>query len=157
MKRLKHQKGFTLAELLIVVAIIAVLVAISIPVFTSQLEKSREATDKANIRAAIAAVNAVALSPEYNGEVDFGSDGYLMLDNNLSLEQNNGKYVNTWIRLKQTKDGWSDNNEPDWGNVEVRGVPIAGCEAVVQYNFTASTDAGDNFEAGKFYVIYVDY
>ena len=37
----KKRKGFTLAELLIVVAIIAVLVAIGIPIFTSQLEKSR--------------------------------------------------------------------------------------------------------------------
>ena len=45
-----NNKGFTLAELLIVVAIIAVLVAIAIPVFTSQLEKSRESTDAANIR-----------------------------------------------------------------------------------------------------------
>lgn len=49
-----NKKGFTLAELLIVVAIIAVLVAIAIPVFTSQLEKSREAVDLANLRAAYA-------------------------------------------------------------------------------------------------------
>ena len=52
----KNNKGFTLAELLIVVAIIAVLVAIAIPVFTSQLEKSREATDMANVRSAYAAL-----------------------------------------------------------------------------------------------------
>ncbi len=51
----KNNKGFTLAELLIVVAIIAVLVAIAIPVFTSQLEKAREATDMANVRSAYAA------------------------------------------------------------------------------------------------------
>ena len=51
-----NKKGFTLAELLIVVAIIAVLVAIAIPVFTTQLEKSREATDLANLRSAYAAV-----------------------------------------------------------------------------------------------------
>ena len=48
----KENKGFTLPELLIVVAIIAVLVAIAIPVFTSQMEKAREATDLANCRAA---------------------------------------------------------------------------------------------------------
>ena len=51
---MKKSKGFTLAELLIVVAIIAVLVAISIPIFTAQLEKARESTDAANIRAAYA-------------------------------------------------------------------------------------------------------
>ena len=50
----KNNKGFTLAELLIVVAIIAVLVAIAIPVFTAQLEKAREATDLANVRSAYA-------------------------------------------------------------------------------------------------------
>ncbi len=52
----KNNKGFTLAELLIVVAIIAVLVAIAIPVFSSQLEKSKEATDIANVRSAYAQV-----------------------------------------------------------------------------------------------------
>ena len=59
-----NKKGFTLAELLIVVAIIAVLVAIAIPVFTSQLEKSREAVDAANIRAAYAEVMADAMTDE---------------------------------------------------------------------------------------------
>jgi prepilin-type N-terminal cleavage/methylation domain-containing protein len=49
------RKGFTLAELLVVVAIIAILVAVSIPIFTSKLEASREATDIANMRAAKAA------------------------------------------------------------------------------------------------------
>lgn len=61
----KNNKGFTLAELLIVVAIIAVLAAIAIPVFTTQLEKAKEATDMANIRSAYAEVSANLLtSPE---------------------------------------------------------------------------------------------
>jgi type IV pilus assembly protein PilA len=58
----KRNKGFTLAELLIVVAIIGVLVAISIPIFTSQLEKAREATDAANIRSQYAEVMAEAIT-----------------------------------------------------------------------------------------------
>lgn len=47
----KKQKGFTLAELLIVVAIIAVLVAVAIPIFRNQLEKARRAVDMQNARA----------------------------------------------------------------------------------------------------------
>lgn len=48
---MRDKKGFTLAELMIVVAIIGVLVAISIPIFTSQLHKAEVATDWANVRA----------------------------------------------------------------------------------------------------------
>ena len=63
------RKGFTLAELLIVVAIIAVLVAVAIPVFGSQLEKSREAADLANVRAAYAEVLTEANMGIYDKEV----------------------------------------------------------------------------------------
>ena len=59
-----NKKGFTLAELLVVVAIIGVLVAISIPIFTSQLEKSREAVDIANLRSAKAEAVAAYLSSD---------------------------------------------------------------------------------------------
>lgn len=49
-----NKKGFTLAELLIVVAIIAVLTAIAIPVFSGSLVRSKEAADMANVRACYA-------------------------------------------------------------------------------------------------------
>ncbi|MBO4418861.1 MAG: prepilin-type N-terminal cleavage/methylation domain-containing protein [Oscillospiraceae bacterium] len=48
----KDRRGFTLAELLLVVGVLAVLVAIVIPLFGTPLERSREATDIANIRSA---------------------------------------------------------------------------------------------------------
>lgn len=48
-------------EMLIVIAIIAVLIAVAIPVFASQLEKTREATDLANVRSAYAQVSTEAL------------------------------------------------------------------------------------------------
>ena len=55
MKTKEDKKGFTLAELLIVVAIIGVLVAISVPIFTAQLKKATVATNQANARSAKAA------------------------------------------------------------------------------------------------------
>ncbi len=66
-----RRKGFTLAELLIVVAIVGVLVAVSIPVFTNQLEKAKIATDQANVRSAKAAAIAEYLSTGTTGEVKY--------------------------------------------------------------------------------------
>ena len=60
----ENKKGFTLAELLIVVAIIGVLVAVSIPIFTAQLGKARRATNQANARAAYAAASAAYLGDD---------------------------------------------------------------------------------------------
>lgn len=41
MRKMKNKKGFTLMEMLIVVAIIAILVAIAIPTFASSLNKAK--------------------------------------------------------------------------------------------------------------------
>ncbi|MBD9224340.1 MAG: prepilin-type N-terminal cleavage/methylation domain-containing protein [Clostridiales bacterium] len=47
---MKRNRGFTLMEMLIVVAIIAVLAAIAIPVFNGSLHKAKVAADMANVR-----------------------------------------------------------------------------------------------------------
>ena len=65
MNKIKNTKGFTLMEMLIVVAIIAVLVAIAIPTFTTSLNKARVATDEANIRSGYASVMAEILTNQY--------------------------------------------------------------------------------------------
>lgn len=59
---MNRKQGFTLAELLIVVAIIGVLVAVSVPIFTAQRRKAVDAVNKANIRAA----KAMALAAFYD-------------------------------------------------------------------------------------------
>lgn len=68
----QNRSGFTLMEMLIVIALIAVLVAIAIPTIASQLERSREAADLANVRAAYAQVSAEALlgDPQFTVTVD---------------------------------------------------------------------------------------
>lgn len=60
--RTQNKKGFTLAELLIVVAILGVLIAVAIPVFTSSLEKARLAVDDANERSVIAMASMYKLT-----------------------------------------------------------------------------------------------
>lgn len=90
-----NKKGFTLAELLVVVAIIAVLVAIAIPIFTSQLEKAREATDLANLRAAYAECTASVLTEKGNKDVTVNTDG--------SCQKK--------VTITQKKPEWTDENK----------------------------------------------
>ena len=63
-----NKKGFTLAELLIVVAIVAVLVAIAVPVFTAQLDRARLSTATANARSIYAEYVANCMAPADGGE-----------------------------------------------------------------------------------------
>ena len=94
MKKIRSsKKGFTLAELLIVVAIIGVLVGISIPIFTAQLEKSKKATNEANARAAKAAAVSDYLGAGKTGAVVYEYDvanGTIAIDASAATEDNDG-------------------------------------------------------------------
>lgn len=97
-------------ELLIVIAVIAVLVAVAVPTFTAQTEKAREATDLANIRNAYAEVMNKVLT---EGETEY------------SIE----------VPLEQAKDGWiTEDAENALDNLgEVEGEPVEGGKATVQW------------------------
>ncbi len=60
----KNKKGFTLIEMLVVIAIIAVLVAIIIPTVMSSTDKAAASTDAANLRNVLGQMNAVMLMNE---------------------------------------------------------------------------------------------
>lgn len=57
----KHKKGFTLIEMLVVIAIIAILVAIIIPTVTSASTRAKAATDAANLRSILGIANVLLL------------------------------------------------------------------------------------------------
>ena len=131
-QKIREKKGFTLAELLIVVAIIAVLVAIAIPIFTTQLEKAREGTDQANIRSAYAEVMAAALT-------DTAATHDTSLTN-VSRSGSDGTFVWTsTVDLKQTQNGWQGPAD-EIGGIDVSSMtPTAGGTCTITY--TQSTGA----------------
>ena len=117
----------------------AVLVAIAIPIFTSQLEKSREATDLANVRSAYAEVMTAALT----------SDGTVKY-NNATIKQDDGSYKAT-VTLKQQQNDW----QTDKSNLEIGGLkesddnwsgtPSKSGSCVITYKPAAADGTGESF------------
>lgn len=98
-----NKKGFTLAELLIVIAIIAVLIAIAIPTFAGALDNARRQTDHANIRAAYSIVQIAKLEGGLRVGVNtnLSSDGTYYFAKDGSITSNAGDaYI-----LKTNGDG----------------------------------------------------
>lgn len=117
-KKMKNKnRGFTIIELLIVVAIISILASIGIPVFSNSLEKSRESVDIANVRAAYADVMTSA---------------------------NLGEAAVKIVHLNQKKDGWQSMDPVKIGGIihyknqgdtdNWKGNPVAGGICEVSYN-----------------------
>lgn len=107
-------------EMLIVIAIVAVLISVAVPVLSSQLERSREAVDLVNVRSAYAQVSTEAL---------LGNTG-----------------VPVTVKLKQKQAGWQSadpvniggivhsNGDKDTDNWKGDAAPDGSC--VVSYDET---------------------
>ena len=127
------KKGFTLAELLVVVAIVGILVAISIPVFTAQLSKARKATNLANLRAAAVAEYLTSESEgtkTYNYDIATGTatatdDKAATTERKLddsatsgTAVDGNAKYTKFSVTVTTTTDGTGDNQVLVYGDKE---------------------------------------
>lgn len=83
--KMKKQGGFTLVEMLIVVAIIAILIMVSIPMVSSALERAREAVDEANERSAFGVAEVRYLS-SLGATGTETNDTYIKWDDTTSSE-----------------------------------------------------------------------
>ena len=127
---MSHQRarsGFTLLEMLIVVALIAILVSVAIPTFNKQAEISRETADLANVRSAYAEVMYAAMSDDEHAEY-----------HGAAIKQGDGTFRAIVDPLVQTVDGWTMNvsnlaigsvPSADWG-----GTPAANGSCTIAYD-----------------------
>lgn len=104
----KKNKGFTLAELLIVVAIIAILVAISLPLFSSQIAKANLQADQTHVSAAKASAVAEYLDTNSHDTITYYFDAGIAMAN-----KNNSEGIAGYG--KSTKDPYKKQTGADDG------------------------------------------
>ena len=93
----------------------AVLVAISIPIFSSQLEKSREAADEANIRSIYAQLSADVLTDTVVADnTNCPAAASYKVEKNDDLCTGTATYTMT-----QQKDGTASKNDITIGGVKI--------------------------------------
>lgn len=127
MKKLLNKKGFTLMEMLIVVAIIVILVAISIPSFSSSLDKANKATDDANLRSAKAAAVVQEL------------DGFFAADKTYHYD------VKTGVFVEGEPDAKKEEDKADFGSCSTHKK----ASAYIKYDVTAKAKWSNDKECGK--------
>ena len=134
----KEKRGFTLAELLVVVAIIGVLVAISIPIFTTQLEKARRSVDLYNARAVesvlVNAINdgSVQIPPGTNTNAAYGIWVTIKREGNGNWPQNYTQSGNVFyganpgiiINGNTNRGKWNSNNIDLQNIVKANGIDV---------------------------------
>lgn len=120
-KLLRNKKGFTLMEMLIVVAIIVILVAISVPTFSASLNEAKEAADDANFRAAKAAavVYAIENTVSANMYYDIDEGEFVTMPGTPEGYGQSSDYKGEYIVLETDGDvAWSGDITPPAGGGE---------------------------------------
>ena len=106
-----------------------VLVAISIPIFTGQLEKAREATDAANIRAAYAAVSTDVL---LDSQADDTANG---------VTYAKGVYTAT-VKSTQKEDNWQTLGTANNTDMEIGGLKVKALKDGATWTITGTVSTG---------------
>lgn len=120
LKKFTNKKGFTLMEMLIVVAIIVILVAIAIPTFTSSLNKAKAGVDLANIRSGYANAQIIAMTEgsEANGTYGLNKDGTVSDKDGTGTytTQSDSKYVADGTSIAGQFAVGTGTNNVSWGS-----------------------------------------
>lgn len=75
MKNLKNKKGFTLVELIVVIAILGILALFLVPQFQGYSQDAKVQVAKANTRTVWTAANAALTQSEYDDKIEVTENG----------------------------------------------------------------------------------
>lgn len=144
---MKNNKGFSLVELIIVIAIMAVLVGVLAPTYLQYVEKSKKSNDVSTVDSIVSAIEICAIDPEvttvgsWDLKIVVDTAGTTVTSSNAKMKAAFEAIVPTTTKLKSTKWDSANNKfvitatpDGDYGKVKISMV-------------TGGSDANDEFHA----------
>jgi len=139
--RKKNSKGFSLVELIIVIAIMAILVGILAPQFVQYVNKSRKSTDIKNIQEIISAVQVYVADSE--NKVTSTSAGSLVIPAQNTKYTPSTADTNTNIVDKAMISAGINSFTPKSGEYAQTTISVTiDAKGAVQFAFAAGTGTG---------------
>lgn len=142
--RKMNNKGFSLVELIIVIAIMAVLVGVLAPAYLRYVEKSRKSADVQAIDAVMSAMEAAAIDPSLN-MADGDTMKVVMEKAGVTCSATGSANAKVKTELELTIGKEYKLKSSDWTKFEITG-KVSGGKVLFEYT-DAQTDADKKLEA----------
>ena len=152
MKKEMNNKGFSLVELIIVIAIMAILIVVLAPQYLKYVERSRNSTDITNATEIVSAIQVYAADPEAAtpfeagkaGSVTVGTSGAISGDNSAAIT---AALTNAGITIADRRC----SSKSKWTEYTITATAQANGEITFTYSQTGGTDtsAFENAMKGK--------
>lgn len=148
-KQNMNDKGFSLVELIIVIAIMAILIVVLAPQYLKYVERSRNSTDMQNARTMMTAIETYAADPQVTGTNAFaGGDKFALEVANTGTLVTGGAAAKATAALTDAALVPTDikcSSRTKWSAYKIEGEILS--NGSVKWGFSSTdSDGGNNFE-----------
>ncbi len=151
---MKNNKGFSLVELIIVIAIMAVLVGVLAPTYLQYVEKSKKSNDVSTVDTIVSAIEICAVDPEvttagsWNLTITIDNSGLSYSDSVTGSKMVDAMKVIVPESTKLKSSKWGDGNKfiitaapnGDYGQVTIKMLDGAGNDSNAEFFAYAKHD-----------------